>query len=119
MSHENSGEAKLAQLVQRVYAPVFFEKLAQYGIVADSHEEELALLEMAATIDNQLAQERTKQAAAGGPWQQALADLRTSIYGAATVSDDQHKQAAASLAQDPELAEAALLYASARAGLQS
>jgi len=117
---QQAQQAQLHRLVESVYAPVFFEKLAYHGIVPETAEDQAALLQIAAVLENQLAATQIKQASQAN-WTTALQELNSAVYGTplpdTSPSAAYHKQAAAQLVQDEGLAEAALQYMAMQAGL--
>jgi hypothetical protein len=106
-------------LITEVYAPVFFNKLASYGIVPTTEAERAALLEIAEGIDSPAVQP-VKQAAQAPSWIEAAAGgLRTVRQQAgdphfAKVAASRIKEAASGLIADPRVARAAVLWASAQ-----
>lgn len=112
-----TAEQKVAYdtLIAEVYAPVFFNKLAAYGIVPTTAEERDALLEIAEGVDATAVQP-VKAASQGSLIELAAQGLRTVRHQAgdptfAAAADRQVKEAAASLAADPTIATAAALWA--------
>ena len=101
---------------QRVYGPVFFEKLAaDFNIRPQTQEEAMEMLTMAAQLRSAHDTEQEKQAAATtGLLGQAHAHLNQHLnaQGHQTPEFDQNqqlvKQAAAQASFDPELANAVL-----------
>lgn len=115
-SAQLSADASYNVLVAQVHAPVFFNKLASvYGIVPQTQEEARDLLLLAADTRNAHEQQQVKQASARGTfYAEARRDLST-VLGTAglqqPVEDRTHiKQAAAAAAQNPLIAEAALVF---------
>lgn len=102
----------------QIFAPVFFEKLAQdYGISPMSEEEAYGFLSLAGRLDYLYAQEQTKQASARTELvnraQQGLDKLlgQGRFAGALpTIQDQEVKEAAAQLVLNPYVRDAALLY---------
>jgi len=106
-------------LIAEVYAPVFFDKLASYGIVPATAAERDALLEIAEGFDSPAVQP-VKAASQGSLIELAAHGLRTVRQRAgdpyfAAAADRQVKAAAAALAADPAVARAAALWAQATA----
>lgn len=96
-------------LVREVHAPVYFEKLAEYGIVPQSPEEEVALLELAGILQNEQAQ--TKLASAS-PLVAVVNELKEDFarrYNVPTVTSNDRliKAAASRLASDERIRAAA------------
>lgn len=106
---------------QRVYAPVFFTKLAQdFGIRPANAEEAQEMLIMAGQLRAADDQDRLKQAAVGtsklaaarAHLQQAL---RSEGYQSDVSQDQQIEKAAAEVARQPDLAHAVLSLQAAAA----
>lgn len=112
-------EAAFQTLVQRLHAPVFFEKLARdYGIVATTAEEQQVYLELAAAANAKKAHEAVKAASATGSLaQEVLTGVRSALVRDGILppqnaaQDRQIKEAAFIAAQDQELLAAAEAYA--------
>lgn len=106
----------------RVYAPVFFTKLAQdYGIRPANTEEATAMLEMAAQLRAADDQDKQKQAAAGNKLAAARAHLQKALQSEGfQVSNDTQdhliSKAASEVAMQPDIAHA-VLSLQARAAL--
>lgn len=106
---------------QRVYAPVFFTKLAQdYGIQPANDAEAIEMLNMAAQLRVADDQDRQKQAAAGtSKLAAARAHLQQALRSEGYQTDDSQNQlvekAAAEVAQQPDLAHAVLSLQAAAA----
>lgn len=120
-------DAAYALVHQRVYAPVFFEKLAQdFNIRPGNESEAMEMLSMAAQLRAAHDTEVEKQAGAGDPVlvgakQHLQEQLAARGYDAPqfNVSQQMVKQAAAQASFDPDLARAVLsLQAQARANQQ-
>lgn len=120
-------DAAYAVVHQRVYAPVFFEKLAQdYGIRPKTESEAMEMLSMAGQLRAAHDDELEKQANAGDPvLTGAKAHLQSQLtargYNTPQFDVNQQlvKQAAAQASFDPDLARAVLsLQAQARADQQ-
>jgi hypothetical protein len=110
-------QAAYNQLIQQVYAPVFFTKLAQdYGFPPRSEAERQALLELAGVLQQAEVEEHTKSADVhGSPYVAALDELKgvlnqTMSRTVPTSQDRLIKQAAHDLAGDDNLASAALAW---------
>lgn len=108
-----------AQLVAKVHAPVFFQKLASYGIHAQTPADEEALLKLAGLIQNAEVHDRIQASTNPQPsiFTKMAGELENWMTqsGYPTVergpSEGQIKAAAAELAADKELEEAALQWA--------
>lgn len=109
-------EAAYALVHQRVYAPVFFEKLAQdYSIRPNNESEAMEMLSMAAQLRSAHDTEVEKQAATGDP---VLAGAKQHLQKQLAargldapqfnVSQQLIKQAAVQASFDPDLARAVL-----------
>jgi len=112
------------KLTEEVHRPVFLQKLASdYGIVPQSVEEEAALRELAGILQVQYAQEQIKQASAVSPLVAAVDELKQGLrqHGHNMPLETSHEQAiksaAAQLAQDEELVQAAELWSQYTASL--
>lgn len=112
-------QSEYATLVENIHWPVFAEKLASdYGVVARTEEDKLALLELAGVIQVAKAEEQVKQASAGSPYAAVVDELKTAMNhnGSAanydTTLDRLVKQAAVQLSENPEIADAAAKWAS-------
>lgn len=109
-------EAAYALVHQRVYAPVFFEKLAQdFSIRPRNESEAMEMLSMAAQLRAAHDTEVEKQASAGDPvlvGAQKHLQKQLAARGYDTpqfnVSQQMVKQAAAQASFDPDLARAVL-----------
>ena len=115
MSQNQLPSAEDAQdtLVRSVYAQVFFQKCAAAGLPARSEEEAGVMLEMAAKLRTISELDQVKSAAAAdNPYMRMNANLDavTGQYGLAAPVNQQSlfKAAAAELAKDPAIYEAAL-----------
>lgn len=112
-----------AMVHQRVYAPVFFSKLAQdYGIKPQSEQEAMEMLAMAGQLRSAHDQGATKQAS-NGLLSAAREHLNNALASEGFASHDAHndrlvKRAAAEIAAEPHIANAILsLQAQAAAAL--
>ena len=112
-------EAAYAVLHNRVYAPTFFEKLAQdYQIAPQSPEHAEIMLKMAAQLRAAHEEEQLQKSPANGDFLKAAqARLDKQLGVADTSQEDQvsaldmeAKQAAALLSFDPEIAAATLAF---------
>jgi hypothetical protein len=110
------------KLVANVHGPVFFDKLARdYGIVAQTVEDQQAFLELASNIQAKKAAEEVKAAAANrGFVHEVLSGVRASLVQDGILApaspvnaarEQQIKAAAAQAAAHPELLEAGAIYA--------
>lgn len=112
-------------LVERVHAPVFFQKLARdHGINPQTAQERFELLELAGILQNQKAQGQVKAAAQGRSLiTEATDGLKTALardgYDLEAPTSRQRlvKEAAHSAAQQDDIAAAALDYAGYLAAL--
>jgi hypothetical protein len=104
-------------LFDQIHAPVFFEKLAEFGIEPQSEGEMNALLKMGADLMRSESAVRQKQASARGSFilqaaqslDEALAD-RGLVPTPDAEFDGVIKAAAYRIAQDPAVQRAALTY---------
>jgi hypothetical protein len=102
------ANAAYGTLFDNVHAQVFFGKLASYGIQPGTEKEAADLLEIAAQlrgVDNPVKQ-ASEQSRFGNAVQALGSVVSSTPYGqkqAAIAQDNAIKQAAATLAQDPNL----------------
>jgi len=99
-----------AETYERVYAPAFFHKLAQAGVVPASKREADALLRIGHDLYALDARDRAEKAAsAGGLYEKAAAFLDGVVGEAPPAGGDDlmAKRAAEILFADPEVAAAA------------
>lgn len=117
-------QAAHQKLIQKVYAPVFFEKLANdWGIEASSPEEQGQLLELAGILRQTTEVETVKQATAGNSF---LTEATESLKGVLNAHGYNHptaiasvvKQAAAEMSADQEVQQATLEYGAWLAQMQ-
>jgi len=109
-------ESAYATVHQRVYAPVFFEKLAsQYGIKPQNEADAMEMLTMAAQLRTAHDVELEKQASVGNPvlaGAKAHLQQQLNAHGYNTPHPDTNqqliKEAAAQASFDPDLARAVL-----------
>jgi len=94
---------------QKVYQPVFFEKLAHdYGIAPSNDDEAMEMLTMAAQLRQQYDADQEKRAASGNtPLSRVRQQLGAQFPETASPAP-RIKEAAAQAAADPELAHAVL-----------
>lgn len=108
-------------LVNQIFAPVFFDKLAaDFGIRPSSEEEAREFLVLSGKLQQLHEAEQVKQAndrvslvsAASKSLDQILHGAGVSVPRSATqvAQDEEVKQAAVKLAQVPQIRDAALLY---------
>lgn len=101
-----------AVLHQRVYAPIFFDKLASdYGIRPQNDAEAMELLTQASILRQYHDAEQEKQAASQPSLLAQSRQVLTAMFGEQSFDDAEDrsiKHAAANLAMDPELAQAVL-----------
>lgn len=105
-------------LIQQIYAPVFFDKLAtDYGVQASTEQEAREFLVLAGKLEQLDQAKATKQASDRTSFVSAASTnldsllSRAGISGPANVqADAEVKQAASKLAQVPHIRDAALLY---------
>lgn len=105
-------DAAFNTLYDRVVVPVFFAKLASYGIQPQTREDAGHLLDIGHTLMQQDQLAKQAQADARGSFfAKAAGELRSLVSGqpavAQAAADQWHKEAAAGLAQDPEVVAAA------------
>jgi len=116
-------DTAFAVVHQRVYGPVFFEKLAaDYGIRPRTEPEAMEMLTMASQLRMAHDAEQEKQASAGGGILAAAhshLDYQLGNLGFPRQDPIQQltKQAAAQSSFDPELAHAVLSLQAAAAGV--
>lgn len=111
-------EAAYNNLVAKVYAPIFFEKLANdYGIVPQSVEEQRSLLDAANILRAEADAGQTKQAGAASFIVEGIDGLKQVMHeqgrgGSSPTSNDRLvKEAAARVVRDnAEVAKASLEY---------
>lgn len=121
MTYQDSHQT----LVREVYAPVFFNKLAQdWGIAPQSEKEALDLLALSGELEQleQISNSKTANTQAefissarqrlGGLLKSAGIDSVSTGY-----SDAEIKEAAHTVAQNPQIRDAALLFQDAMAQL--
>ncbi len=110
---------------QRVYCPVFFEKLAKdYGIKPSTPEEEVMMLNMAAQLRSAHDQQQKQATARANPLAAAQAHLNNQLTKLGFANQPQQqivprlvKQAATQASFDPELAHAILSMQAVAAGV--
>lgn len=113
-------ESAFDHLFTNVHQQAFFNKLASHGIEPQTHKEAQDLLQLAAKLRIADEQGTLKQAEADSPYAAALADLDAQLNKSAGHSrtSEQNaaiKQAAAQLAQDPDIFNAVLAIKAAEA----
>jgi len=116
MSGENIAfdpETAYGLITQRVYAPIMFQKAAEYGVAPRNENEAMEMLVMAAQLRAGYDQTREKQAAfSTSPLEQAKTHLSGRLEKAGLAvpkhSDGQIKQAAYAWAVQPDVAKAVL-----------
>lgn len=108
MSEQNkSYEQAYSDLVESVYKPVFFSKLASYGIAPADQEEAVMFIQLGQQLRAEKQAEQTKQASSRkGVLKQALNQPVTNNTPVAQIKEAANHL----LAQRPELKDAALLY---------
>jgi len=112
------------KLIQKVYAPVFFEKLAtDWNILPQNDEERAQLLELGGILRQTTETEIVKQAQAGNDFlKQATESLKSVLtahgYNIPSDTDNIVKSAAASFASDQEVQQATLEYGAWLAQMQ-
>lgn len=109
-------------LLEKVYGPAFFTKLAtKYNIVPTNDEDKLKLLEMAAMLRSLELQEQEKVASGINPSSQFIDSGLSLLHQATKVVDpsiaaigDEHshliREAASAMIQDEEIKKAAAEY---------
>ena len=116
---DNQLNYKAAQdlLINNIFTPVFFEKLAaDYGIQPSNEAEAREFLLLAGKLQHVYESQQTKQANERSSWISAASKHLDKLMGSSTVSmsdinaDMEVKQAAAQLSQVPEIRNAALLF---------
>lgn len=113
MSQNNLNYDTAASVIlQEVFAPVFFSKLAEYGIQPASEDEAQRLLQAADKIRYQDQLEQTKVASSRGGLIDRMHQHLDQKLGKQPVSYDHPsvKSAAARLANTPLVRDAALLF---------
>ena len=114
MFNETPGSAGYAALYQQAYAPVFFNKLASYGINPQSEEEAASMLRMAGKLRNAHDANLVKTAAVNrlAAFEQSLDGVLGYNANDVQVSAENHyfKQAAMQLAQNADLVNAVVAY---------
>jgi hypothetical protein len=124
MAYEYFPQAEYDAVVGGAHAPFFFEKLARdHDIVPSSHEERLALLELAGILQNAQERDAVKRASGEGSFIiGAVSSLKTALGGDPAAPSAGRlravKQAAWDLAGDDGLADAALGLGAWLAGRQ-
>ena len=111
ITYEDAGNL----LYSQVYAPVFFQKLAEFGIQPQNEAQAESLLRQAQVIRQARAAEMTKQAAEHGDplllAEQRLMEKLAQVNGQPPVNASAINKYAAEVARArPELAEAAIAY---------
>lgn len=110
ITYEDAGNL----LYSQVYAPVFFQKLAEFGIQPQNEAHAESLLRQAQLIRQARAAEMTKQAAAQGDplllAEQRLMEKLAQVNGQPVNANAINKYAAEVARARPELAEAAIAY---------
>lgn len=104
-----SVDEAYATLREQVYAPVFFSKLASYGIVPQTQAEHEELAQLAERLRNVAGSEKT--ASGSGRFGEALGALDQLIEDAplpSSVASQVIKQAAAQATTDPSIYESVL-----------
>lgn len=102
-------QAAYEQIVASVSRPIFFEKLAQHGVVPRNETEAAQLLQIGSQLIAMEAQEAQKQASASG----SILDLAMADLGLVGDADNQIKVAASRLIDDAVVGPAAYALADA------
>jgi hypothetical protein len=111
------NELAYAEVMQRVYEPVFFAKLAEFGVVPGSEREALQMLRMGGQLYGQYQQGLMKEAAAQGSFIDYAASRLDQLTGSSGGAEDTiYKQAAAQFLHDPNILLAAQTLSAAYAG---
>jgi hypothetical protein len=122
MSQETTNQPRLSAedaynvLTSQIHGPVFFTKLAEYGVVPQTEQQVRQLLVLAGQLRIAEQNQATKQASHQGDWlDQAISDLDRVMGGSGATAAPQIdqtavKQAAAQACQQPLIREAALTY---------
>lgn len=101
-------------LVHQVYKPVYLEKLAEYGIVPRTPQEELSLLEVAGILRNAQADniEKTASQSPINEGADALKRLfdKVGLDTVPTSKDRLVKEAAAIVCANPNILDAAAIF---------
>lgn len=106
-----SYDKAAAVLLENVFAPVYFQKLASYGFMPSSREEAARFLQLADKVRVKDEMDGAKRASATGGLVECANRMLDEALGAQPGADDPAvKHAAAAYAQDPVLRDAALLY---------
>lgn len=114
------AETAYGLITQRVYAPIMFQKVAEYGIQPRNEEEAQRMLVMAAQLRAGYEQQQEKQATARtSPLDRAEAHLHGRLKQAGlqvpSHTDGQIKQAAWAWAAEPDVVRAVLSLQAAAA----
>ena len=110
MDTKNFPQEAYNKLVQHVYAPAFFTKLANYGLVPNNHEEAQYLLELASYLRNFRENSQSVQDHQRTNFiKEAVTNLKQ-VLGHDQPDYNHYYKAAASFAMNPEILEAASEY---------
>jgi hypothetical protein len=102
-------------LYDQIHAPIFFEKLAEWGIEPQSEEEMATLLRMGGNLMRSQVLDQQKQASARGSFiMKAAADLDAALADSGVTpvgsADGLIKASAYRVAQDENARRAAIIY---------